>query len=196
MTALFLLAAYVLSIAPFKIPTVGSKTLLAATFYMAGYSYNKMSFSHKSDWMVGMVCLMTLVVVSFFFQGSMDCVSTDIFVYFVVAMVGVVGMVHLAGKIAGRTQRVLDYVGSKTLYILTFHFISFKMVSLIKIAQYGMPITTLSSFPVIGEHNTFYWILYSVVGTVLPVLIWEVVDYLENKLKHNKKQEGYESVHS
>lgn len=118
MTALFLLVAYVLSIAPFKIPTVGSKTLLAATFYMAGYSYNKMSFSHKSDWMVGMVCLMTLVVVSFFFQGSMDCVSTNIFVYFVVAMVGVVGMVHLAGKIAGRTQRVLDYVGSKTLYIL------------------------------------------------------------------------------
>lgn len=175
LTVLFLLAAYVLSVVPFKIPTVGSKTLLAAAFYMAGYSYNKFPFSRESRWPVALGCLLALVAVSFFFQGSMDCRSTDIFIYFVVALVGTVGMVHLAGMVTGRTQRALDYAGSKTLYILTFHFISFKLVSLLKIAQYGMPVTALSAFPVIAECNTFYWVLYSVVGTLLPILIWEVV---------------------
>ena len=183
LTVLFLLAAYVLSVVPFKIPTVGSKTLLAAAFYMAGYSYNKFPFSRESRWPVALGCLLALVAVSFFFHGSMDCRSTDIFIYFVVALVGTVGMVHLAGKITGRVQRALDYAGSKTLYILTFHFISFKLVSLLKIAQYGMPVTALSAFPVIAEYNAFYWVLYSVVGTLLPILIWEVVHRLEALVK-------------
>ena len=174
LTVLFLAGAYLLSIAPFKIPTVGSKTLLAAAFYMAGYSYNKFPFSRSSLWLVALVCLATVVGVSFFFYGSMDCKGTDIFIYFAVALVGTVGMVHLAGKVKGRVQQALDYAGSKTLYILTFHFISFKLVSLLKVWQYGLHVTELSSFPVIFGHNTFYWLLYSAVGVLLPILLWEL----------------------
>ena len=102
---LFLAGAYLLSIVPFKIPTVGSKTLLAAAFYMAGYSYNRFPFSRSSLWLVALVCLATVVGVSFFFYGSMDCKGTDIFIYFAVALVGTVGMVHLAGKVKGRCSK-------------------------------------------------------------------------------------------
>ena len=74
----------------------------------------------------------------------------------------------------GTVQQALDYAGSKTLYILTFHFISFKLVSLLKVWQYGLPMTELSSFPVIFGYNTFYWLFYSAVGVLLPILLWEL----------------------
>ena len=49
-----------------------------------------------------------------------------------------------------------------------------KLVSLLKVWQYGLPLAELSSFPVIGEHNAFYWLLYSAVGVLLPILLWEL----------------------
>ncbi len=191
LTILFLLLAYLLSIASFKIPTIGSRTMLSTSFYLAGYWFNKQSFSKQNKLFVGVFCLVIVVGVSFFFQGSMSVKSAEVFIYFIVALIGTYGIVNIAGLIKGRAQRVLDYVGSKTLYILTFHFISFKIVSLIKIWQYDLPIESLSSFPVIGEHNTFYWIIYSIVGVVVPIAIWEIVDYIQHKIENKKSQLNY-----
>lgn len=183
-TLILLLAAYLLSITPFKIPTISSTTMLASSFYLAGYSFNKQLISKRSSLSIGLFCLGLLFVISLFFQGSMSVTSTDIFIYFIVALIGVMGVLNIAIK--GKVQKILDYMGSKTLYLLTFHFLAFKLVSLIKIWCYGLPITELSSFPIIREQNTYFWILYSIVGVVLPIAIWEVVKHIQNEILNNK----------
>lgn len=47
--------------------------------------------------------------------------------------------------------------------------ISFKFVSLSKIYHYDLPITALQMFPVISANNSFYWILYSITGIMIPI---------------------------
>lgn len=70
---------------------------------------------------------------------------------------------------------VLDYIGSNTLYVLTFHLLAFKAVSCIKIVQYDMDWKNLLTIPVIEEYNQLYWLFYSVVGLMVPLMIQRLI---------------------
>ena len=64
-------------------------------------------------------------------------------------------------------SRLLVYVGNNTLPILTWHFLSFKLVSLLMIKVYGLPINMLACFPVIPElANSSWWLAYAMVGLI------------------------------
>lgn len=182
LTLIFLVCAYILSIIPFKIPTIGSRTLLSVACYFAGYTFHKLP-NNKSNSKKGIVCLLIVVVISFFYTNSMGATNYDIFIYFIVAMIGTVGIINIAGLIKGNTLKMLNYIGSKTLYILTFHFISFKLVSLTLIKYYGLPITLLSDFPVISNLNPFSWIAYSIIGVTIPLILWELSQFIQSKFR-------------
>ena len=34
-----------------------------------------------------------------------------------------------------------------------------------------MPITRLAEFTIIKDHNTFFWIIYTIIGICIPLLI-------------------------
>ena len=68
--------------------------------------------------------------------------------------------------------------------ILALHFLCFKLVSLIKIYIYGLPIEYLSKFPVIEEYNSYMWILYSIIGIAIPLLVEHT--YIKIKQKTNE----------
>ena len=68
-------------------------------------------------------------------------------------------------------RRALSYIGEHTMEILTWHFLSFKLVNLLKIAIYDWDIERLAEFPVIAENNTFWWPLYALAGVGLPLLL-------------------------
>ena len=178
-----LVFAYILSIVPFKIPTIGSRTLLSTACYFAGYTFHKLPNSNKSNLWKGILYLLVVCIISFYYTNSMSATGYDIFIYFSIAMIGTVGVINLAGLIKGNTLKVLNYVGGKTLYILTFHFLALKLVSLFIILIKDLPITKLSDFPTISGISTNYWIIYSIVGVVVPLLIWEFSEYLQTRVK-------------
>ena len=66
-------------------------------------------------------------------------------------------------------KNIISYMGNHTLEILTFHCLAFKIVSLLKIGYYDWDIARLAEFPVIQESNTFWWILYTLVGISIPL---------------------------
>ena len=49
LTLIFLVLAYFLSIVPFKIPTIGSKTMLATSFYLAGYTFHNKQTNKQTE---------------------------------------------------------------------------------------------------------------------------------------------------
>lgn len=182
LTLIFLVLAYILSIVPFKIPTIGSRTMLATSFYIAGYTLHHAT-NKQSNLLFGILSLVIVLVITFFFSGSMESTNISIFLYFIVAMIGTVGIINIAGLINGNALKALNYVGGKTLYILTFHFISFKLVSLILIAYYGLPITRLSDFPVISGLNSFSWVVYSIIGVIIPLVLWEFSQFVQSQFR-------------
>ena len=112
----------------------------------------------------------------------MFVVGVDIFIYFVVSLIGCFGLLNVVSVVKMKCfVDIFDYIGSKTLYILVFHFLAFKLVTLFLIVIYGFPIERLSEFPVIKLGN--YWILYSVVGVFLPLIIWEIVEKIKKQMK-------------
>ncbi|MEG1581152.1 MAG: acyltransferase family protein [Bacteroidaceae bacterium] len=67
-------------------------------------------------------------------------------------------------------SHALLYTGDKTMIILTFHFLSMKLVSLLIIAIYGLEIAHLAEFPVIESAKGLWWMVYTVVGVTVPML--------------------------
>jgi len=64
--------------------------------------------------------------------------------------------------------------------IIVFNFISFKIVSIIKAAHYGYDPLMVGCHPVISYNNDIFWIYYSIVGLVIPLLL----SYLFFKIKY------------
>ena len=79
---------------------------------------------------------------------------------------------YLAQKTENKSMKCIVFIGDHTMEVLTWHFLSMKLVSLMLIAIYDFPIKRLSEFPVIEEYTRQgWWIAYLVVGVGIPV-IW------------------------
>ena len=81
---------------------------------------------------------------------------------------------------AKRINNLVEYIGNNTLTILTFHFISFKLISLLIIIQNNLPIDMLSQFPVIADFAyDGWWIAYAIIGIAIPLLCTRLIAYLK-----------------
>ena len=72
------------------------------------------------------------------------------------------------GKIQrGGVYKVMSFIGKNTLTILTWQFLSFKVVSLTIIGIYNLSVEKLSEFPVIHEYAAKgWWLIYFVVALI------------------------------
>lgn len=69
----------------------------------------------------------------------------------------------------GIISRLFLFIGNNTLQILTWHFLMFRLVSLLIVFVYGMDIDHIGEHPVIKEHPE-WWIIYFLVGVVFSLL--------------------------
>lgn len=64
-------------------------------------------------------------------------------------------------KLKSVADSVLCFIGDNTLVILTWHMLSFKVVSLFLVFYYHLPISCLSEHPVITEYASHgWWVVY------------------------------------
>ena len=69
-----------------------------------------------------------------------------------------------------KAKRFLVHCGEMTIYVYVFHIISFKVVSLIKIAYYGLDPRQIGCHMVIHDHHDdFFWVLYTIAGVSIPL---------------------------
>ena len=169
----FMFLAFCQSIITFKIPTIGSETLLATSYFIAGVAFHKfdMLFTDLNKLKIGITLFAVFIISSLFVKGSINSQGYIIFPYYVISIIASISVIYLTKYLGKRTMNALDFVGKKTLYVLIFHFISFKLVSFVYIIITNRPITQLSSFPVIENDTLFLWIIYSIVGVTVPLVI-------------------------
>lgn len=164
-------------ITKFRVPYyAGARELLASFFMVAGFAYK------RSNWRLEEYSLVTIPVGfaivfigSLFWPGSMLSLTwLKIVPYSLSAIAGTLAVFSLC-KYMCRKQigtKILSYIGNKTLDILTWHFLSFKPISLIIIAVYALPIARLGEYPVIDEYAyQGWWLPYSIIGVLMSLLI-------------------------
>lgn len=98
--------------------------------------------------------LLFFLAIVFVVSSIIPCNMTNLAIYtivpyYVVAIIGSMLVMGLSTCCFRKVKPALVFVGNHTLEILTWHFISFKMVSLLIICIENRPLSHLAYFPVI-----------------------------------------------
>lgn len=85
--------------------------------------------------------------------------------------------------IRGLLRKILAYYGNNTMSILTWHFLSFKLVSFLLICFYGLSITELADTPCLYSKGASFWLVYFVVGITVPLLITSLISKINRLIR-------------
>ena len=169
------LIAAVVDYSPIKIPLLGSVQWLAASFFLMGYFFKRIQILQIPTYMVALMTI-ALSLTPILFTADINVKGWDCLMFSGTGIMGSMIVLKISAYLSKtKLSVVLDYIGSNTLYVLTFHFLAFKAVSCIKIVQYDMDWKNLLTIPVIEEYNQLYWLFYSVVGLMVPLMIQRLI---------------------
>lgn len=167
----------------------GYRDLMGAFFYGIGVLFRMHSEAYDSRVakkpLVNIpVALVSAGIVYFFSDNYTSCMTyrADIDKCLLLILPAIAGwlMIYNVSSLIDRGEsiikRALVYCGSHTLYILLFHVISYKLVSALKIWYYDLDWQQIGCHMVVHEHSSedYFWILYSIVGVILPLLLYHL----------------------
>ena len=67
-------------------------------------------------------------------------------------------------------KEFLVYCGNRTLNVLTFHFVAFKVVSCVLVVVYHEPLNRIAEFPQMRAYaSSGWWVLYTFAGVGIPL---------------------------
>lgn len=171
---LLLIAVIVSSWIKMDIPFVhiASRTFFAGFFIVMGREYKKLNYD-TDQWLITILCFIIVMVGSIYCGTSMLSYSTiQVVPYSICALMGTIMILNLSHRITFHKNILTNFlliVGNHTLEVLTWHFLTFKLVSLFIICKNGLSLENLSSFPIINEYGVKYWIVYSLIGIAIPI---------------------------
>ena len=169
---------------PFRVPQIQS--LFAFSFFLSGYLFKKNKILEKGILKFGILCFAIPGIAAFYFDGTIHLVSKlEVFLYYFTGIAGSIGVMSLSYYISKLKINFFEYLGDKTLYILVFHYISFKIVSFIYLYINNLPLELLTPTPTLTERLPYMWIFYTISGIVIPILIWNTVKKIEKMISQN-----------
>ena len=158
-----------------KIPLIsfGGCELLACFFILIGYMYSskQLAMERKHGLMVAIGIVLIAVGVQYWRCDMLSLTWQKLFPYMVSALGGTLMIFSMSDMLVKNktVSAALDFIGSNTLAILTWHFLCFKLVSLIIIRVNGLPISWLAVFPVMIDYSfKGWWIAYFIAGVGIP----------------------------
>lgn len=131
--------------------------------------------------------LAILIILSFYGEISINSNLIVNPIYFIVCSVSGFIMIYLIADYLEHTalKNRLTFVGQKSIWILFFHYVGFKLVTLCEILVLNEPIQNLSAYPVHHTENGL-WAVYGLCGVFMPLLfVWigSVIDRTIKKVK-------------
>lgn len=156
--------------------------IFATVFFLSGYIYKKYKNFNIKWWTIGIFIFILIIGERYWFSEMISVTFITIVPYYFSAICGTLLCFYFSKMIVNHTyrlRRLLVYIGENTLTILTWHFLSFKLVSLIIIKIKGYRIEHLSEFPVlINDSQEGWFILYFIIGIFIP-LVFSRIKYLK-----------------
>ena len=117
-----------------------------------------------------------VLIGSIFFVGNVDMRFTTLYnqiPYYILSITGIIMILCISLKLEIINNiSALYYIGNHTMPILALNLLALKFGNLIKILIYELPLERLSSYTIIYENNTCFWLVYTVIGVVIPMIIY------------------------
>lgn len=102
--------------------------------------------------------------------------------YLCALLCGVMLMYAIAKIMPLNISKVICYIGKNSRWIISLHFVCFKLVSLLYIKIYHTDQLLLASFPCIEADYLYIW--YILTGVALPICIKFTLDVIKNMIKN------------
>lgn len=155
---------------------ISAREFLASFFLMAGYCYAVNRYKKVLSWPIGGMMFIIVALGGAFMAASMLHFNyLTLIPYVICALCGIILTFSISNHIQkhdGRPIRMLIYCGNHTLDILTWHFLAFKMVSLMIVMVSGIEVARLAELPVIHDYSlTGWWPFYTIVGISIPLIV-------------------------
>ena len=165
---------------------IGSKAVLGSFFFFMGYTLrnNEKMWRVSSNKYFYLLTVLFVSLAAWFSPSSMPTMSFEIIIpYTMSALLASASLLTLVSRINMNSSKIhhfINYVGSHTLSILTWHFLSFKLVSLIIIMIYDLSLEQLAYYPSIQEFSTRgWWVIYTIVGVIMPLCLYNIYSKLK-----------------
>lgn len=162
---------------------INPRFLMVISIMLVGYCFKL----YKKPVVIGtraVIGALFLLVVCSFGRGIclLNFTFLDIIPYFIISIVGSLFLTTIGDKITRiNGSKTIQYIGKNTMAILTWHFLSFKLITLFRIIVEDRSIDDLASFPVIL--GGYWWIAYTAIGIVIPLGASKLSDYSKHIIK-------------
>lgn len=176
--ALSLSVALLCHLTSYHLPTfgIGYTSFMASSYFVSGHIFRSLSVHPLRPIMIVLSYGLVFIGSIFWNFDAVQHSTLLVIPYFLTAIIGVWATYSLCMLLNSASISSLIYIGNNTMPILTWHFLSFKLVSLLIIAFYNLPLSRLSDFPYINNSPCLWgWLLYFVVGSTLPLLFDYVI---------------------
>lgn len=172
----------IFSILNHEIPVfgIGAKELWGCIFIHIGHQlrlyYSKYQAYLNTSWYnLGAVVLLAIGC-CYWPTSILGHKPACLFPYTISALTTTILVFNLSRRLTASTlegaKKCLTYIGDHTLQILTWHFLSFKIISYVIIKTYNLQIERLSEYPTIIEYSLQgWWIPYLIIGIATPLLL-------------------------
>jgi len=157
-----------------------SSSFVALFFYYIGYLYAKNKEEIKMKWSYFITAFICVIGFSFINKVDMAYNTYTYFLLFILTSIcGSYTILFVSEKV--NRNSILEYIGKKSLSIMMFHFLSFVIINLVIVLLYALPIDRILDYPTIKEYR-WWWLLYSVVGVIIPLFIDKIIFDFERVL--------------
>lgn len=156
-------------------------------FFYLGFLAKEFNWNErlqKNSWRwFGLSTAICLIGAFAFSVGITRKTLIDEGIYLLMGCVGIIFLFLCAQIKFVQKWSFLSKIGSCSLEIMCLHFLAFKVVSLIIIGIQGLSIERLPEYPVIMYVGGAWWLMYVVVGVVLPCIYASILTKCEHKIK-------------
>ena len=166
------------------IPLIGDCSLLflSIAYFYSGILIQKYKPSIPFTTSMMFISFFVVLIGSVLFTGTIDMRFTtakNMLPYYLLSLSGIIMVFCISKKLEKLSfNSTFYYIGNHTMPILALNLLALKIGNLIKIWIYGLPINKLSSYTVIYERNSYFWVIYTIIGISIPLL----VNFLYNRL--------------
>lgn len=171
---LSMIAALLCHITSWYLPMfgIGYTSFMASCYFVSGFIFKQLDVKPLSPIFIFFSCII-VAIGSFFWNFDAVKKSTLLVVpYYLTAIIGVWLTYSICKLQYFPSNKFLTYIGNNTMPILTWHFLSFKLVSALFIILFQLPWEQLGEFPYMNVYaHQGGWVLYFIIGVFIPLLL-------------------------
>lgn len=164
---------------------LNSRDFMAVAYFLSGTLYARIDHEILGKYKAHIItcAIIFLALQTTFMPASIDSLTVaSVLPFYITSTLSGVALILLCQTTKTTPlMTMMAKIGVRTIDVLIFHFLFFKIITAIYILAMGHSVSRLSEFPVLNDTNNWLWIAYTVVAVALSYMMGQSIIKLKEK---------------